>query len=136
MNSNDYWQPTLGFHTVYIRAEDEYGEYAPKQVQVQVITGIEEANNHPFTRTCVILPNPGGKMQLDYQIANPTTIQITVFDCAGRIIRRMEKEDNPGEHTFIWEGMDETGKSVTSGCYFVKFEAGDYKVTKKFILVK
>lgn len=51
-------------------------------------------------------------------------------------MKSIKINDDPGNHTVIWDGVDTQGREVTNGCYFVKFEAGDYKVTKKFIIVK
>lgn len=104
-------------------------------------TGIVEAENafeSGFT-TCLktLSPNPGyGKIDINYQIANPTATKITIFDCSGRIVKSIKINDDTGNHTVIWDGVDALGREVTNGCYFVKFEANDYKVIKKLVLIK
>ncbi|GAH82666.1 unnamed protein product, partial [marine sediment metagenome] len=67
-------------------------------------TGIVEAENafeSNFT-TCLktLSPNPGyGKIDINYQIANPTATKITIFDCSGRIVKSIKINDDPGNHT-------------------------------------
>jgi len=45
-----------------------------------------------------------------------------------------------GSHSIVWDGRDESGKSVSSGVYFNGFDAssmnGDYTSIKKMILLK
>jgi flagellar hook assembly protein FlgD len=37
---------------------------------------------------------------------------------------------------YYWDGKDDSGNVVGSGLYFVHIEAGDYKETKKIVVVK
>ncbi len=142
MDANGYWNTgSPGLKVVYIEAKDERNNANDLYtINVSVVTGIEEENVHrPHYQNDLnaILPNPvRDKIKLNYQIANPTATKITIFDCSGRIVKSIVINDDPGNHTVIWDGVDTQGREVTNGCYFVKFEAGDYKVTKKFILVK
>ncbi|MBC8415148.1 MAG: hypothetical protein H8E11_01825, partial [Candidatus Cloacimonetes bacterium] len=41
-----------------------------------------------------------------------------------------------GNHTVVWNGEDENGKSVSSGVYFYKMKNGNYLSSKKMILLK
>ena len=43
---------------------------------------------------------------------------------------------NAGEHAVVWEGRDESGKTVSSGIYFYKMKTDNYISTKKMILLK
>ena len=47
-------------------------------------------------------------------------------------IRRL----NAGFHTKIWDGRDNQGREVPTGNYFYSIEAGDFRQTKKMILLK
>jgi len=50
----------------------------------------------------------------------------------------------PGEHRYIWDGMDKNGQPVSTGIYFyelyvddpAKTTAGKYKESKAMILIK
>jgi flagellar hook assembly protein FlgD len=41
-----------------------------------------------------------------------------------------------GSHTVKWDGRDESGQQVASGVYFYKLVAGDFRSTKKMVLLK
>ncbi|MEO0129866.1 MAG: FlgD immunoglobulin-like domain containing protein [candidate division WOR-3 bacterium] len=82
-------------------------------------------------------PNPGfSKIYLDYQIANSGETVVNIFNCGGRLVKHIRINDCHGKHTFIWDGTDDNGNKLPSGCYFVRFEAGDYKEIKKFVLIR
>ena len=41
-----------------------------------------------------------------------------------------------GNYTTVWNGKDNSSKSVASGVYFYKMKSGNYTATKKMILMK
>jgi flagellar hook assembly protein FlgD len=42
----------------------------------------------------------------------------------------------PGNHTIVWNGTDNNGRSVSSGVYYYKMNAGKYSSTRKMIMMK
>jgi hypothetical protein len=60
---------------------------------------------------------------------------LRIFDVQGRLIRTLlDRELSGGNHTTVWTGTDERGKTVTSGIYFLKLDVGQASVAKKIIL--
>jgi flagellar hook assembly protein FlgD len=52
-------------------------------------------------------------------------VSLRVFDAAGRLVRTLIREDLPeGSHAITWYGKDDGGRSVQSGRYFYRLEAG------------
>jgi flagellar hook assembly protein FlgD len=43
---------------------------------------------------------------------------------------------NAGEHSFIWDAMDEKNNPVSSGIYFYHLETGAHTLQKKMVLLK
>jgi len=39
-------------------------------------------------------------------------------------------------HEIVWNGTDESNKSVASGVYFFRMKADDYQSAKKMIMLK
>jgi hypothetical protein len=60
---------------------------------------------------------------------------LRIFNVEGRLVRTLlEHPITMGDHSVVWNGADERGKTVTSGIYFVKLEVGQQKMTTKVIL--
>jgi len=45
-------------------------------------------------------------------------------------------EQGQGHYTIRWDGTDNKGKRLSSGIYFIKFNADKLNQTKKVILMK
>jgi len=143
MASNGYWSsgPAGYYYDIYIRLVDEQGKYNPYySIRVNVTTEIREENLHKpdfCNRLSSIYPNPGyARINLHYQIAHSCMCKIIIYDCTGRIIKEFYKKNIPGSYRYTWDCLDKRGKAIASGCYFVKFEAGEFKTQEKILLVK
>jgi hypothetical protein len=64
-----------------------------------------------------VTPNP---FRASTRIAGPAGARITIFDTAGRIVRRGVVQGGTG--VFSWDGRDARGRSVPIGLYFVSAE--------------
>ena len=52
------------------------------------------------------------------------------------LLSRPRREVSDGSYTVIWNGADASGKSVATGVYLYRFQAGDHLETKKMLLLK
>jgi len=105
-----------------------YEDYATiKYLQV----GVEEK----VTRL-EIYPNPSRyKVDIRWQITENIERNLIIYNATGRLI----KEFHITDHSFnrvTWDGRDNSGKKAPSGIYFLKFQVGSYKKTKKIILFR
>ncbi|MCX5753128.1 MAG: PKD domain-containing protein [Candidatus Krumholzibacteria bacterium] len=83
-------------------------------------------------------PNPfNPNTTISYQIPVKSMVNLSVFDVSGRLIRTLVNEYNePGLYAAQWDGKDSRGVSVASGIYFSKLQAGNYKDTKRMVLLR
>ena len=65
-------------------------------------------------------------------------MQLSVYDVQGRLVRTLEggSVKTAGQHTSVWDGLDERGLAVSSGIYFYHLEVGDYAEAKRMVLIK
>jgi len=64
-------------------------------------------------------------------------VKLNLYNTRGKRIRELaDEEREPGTHKYYWYGKDDSGNVVGSGLYFVHIQAGDYKKTKKIVVVK
>ncbi len=91
-------------------------------------------------------PNPfNPRTTIDYTIGGPeegrgagaVPVRLGIYDTRGRlIVRLVEEEQEPGTYRVTWDGKDRAGLQAGSGIYFSVLEAGDFRATRKMVLLK
>ena len=83
-------------------------------------------------------PNPFNPItRFSYSLPKNTEVKITIHDINGRIVRTLLNEtQDVGNKLITWNARNETGVPVATGIYFYKIEAGDFRQTKKMVLLK
>jgi hypothetical protein len=78
-------------------------------------------------------PNPfNNTSNLKFEIANLEDIKIVVYDIMGREVQTLVNEElQPGSYEVTFDGS-----GLNSGVYFYQMTAGNYKETKKMLLLK
>ncbi len=78
-------------------------------------------------------PNPFVKSTtIQYQLPMKSKVSLKIYDVAGRCVKTLiDEEKGIGYYKVKWDG-----EGLSTGIYFAKFEAGDYKSTKKLILIR
>jgi hypothetical protein len=87
-------------------------------------------------RGCV--PNPFAKgTSVNYELAQYGTVELTVHDVSGRLVRRLESGPHQrGFHKVRWNGTDSRGRVAPAGVYFMRFAAGGKVSTGRLTLVR
>jgi hypothetical protein len=79
--------------------------------------------------------NPTTTIRFSVPVAGP--ISVTVHDIAGRRVATIATGiRQPGEHTAVWDGRDDSGREAPSGIYFARLHAGEYGAVRKMVLLK
>jgi len=83
-------------------------------------------------------PNPfNPETRISYQLPEPSSVRLLIFDPLGRRIRLLADESKrAGIHTAIWDATDDGGRSVTSGIYICRLEAGNRVFYRKMMLIR
>ena len=78
-------------------------------------------------------PNPfNPNTHFEFRIADFGFVKLMVFDALGREVAALvNKEIKPGIYEVNWDASN-----YPSGVYYYKLETGEYKETKKMILIK
>ncbi len=95
----------------------------------------------PETPTTLIgsYPNPfNPTTTIEFYVANNTDVNITIYDAAGRTVRRLVRSRHfgIGTHQVRWNGMNDSGARVSSGVYFYKFKADGVELSSKLVLLR
>lgn len=83
-------------------------------------------------------PNPfNPETRLTFSLPNEQKIELTIYNIKGQKVKQLIKGQlTAGQHSTLWEGKDDNGKSVGSGLYFYKLKTGDKVISKKMLLLK
>ncbi|HQV32063.1 MAG TPA: T9SS type A sorting domain-containing protein [Calditrichia bacterium] len=83
-------------------------------------------------------PNPfNPETTVRYQVPKASDVKITVFNVIGQQVRVLVNESKlAGSHNVMWNGLDDHGKQVSSGIYFLQMKAGDFTKVRKMSLIR
>ena len=83
-------------------------------------------------------PNPFNPITtLKYDIPKNGLVNITIYNMLGNEINQLVNEvQNFGYKTVKWNATNNQGQPVSAGVYLYSVEAGDFRQTKKMILLK
>ena len=83
-------------------------------------------------------PNPfNPETTISYSVKETGPVTIDVYNVKGQLVKSLVKGiQEPGNHTIVWNGTDNNGRSVSSGVYYYKMNAGKYSSTRKMIMMK
>jgi flagellar hook assembly protein FlgD len=83
-------------------------------------------------------PNPfNPSTTIAYSVADKSDVKLQIFDVRGRLVRTLvDGERGPNNYRVMWDGLNNAGNSVASGVYFYRLIAGDFRATKKMVLLR
>ena len=83
-------------------------------------------------------PNPFNPITtIRYDLPEVRDVQISIIDLTGRIIVSTDLKDHKaGRHTYVWNGVNKSGKKVSTGMYFFILTAGLETNKQKMLLLK
>ena len=126
-----------GIVTIYSNDNDE------EEVTVQ-LTGIAvelSVDGHQIPDKFTLHqnhPNPFNPVTtLRYDLPEDAMVNITIYDMMGRVVRTMvNTQQNTGFKSVRWNATNDVGSSVSAGLYLYMIQAGDFRQTKKMVLLK
>ncbi len=140
--SNLFWQYedlsngqtyTAGVTAVYDDGVSEIIEidftYIGTSAEDNIETDTKLKNNYPnpFNPTTTI----------SFSLKETGYVSIDIYNLKGQLVKTLVNQElERNDHKIIWDGKDNSDKSLGSGIYFYKMKNGIYTSTKKMILIK
>jgi hypothetical protein len=83
-------------------------------------------------------PNPFNPVtQVSYQVPESGRVHLVVYNILGQRVRTLVNEPvQAGFYRMLWDGRDDQGRSVSSGLYLYRMEAGKFSKVYKMMLLK
>jgi endonuclease I len=83
-------------------------------------------------------PNPFNPVTtLRYDIPKYAFVNITIYDMMGRVVKTLVNgSQTAGYRTTQWDATNNIGQPVSAGLYLYTIQAGEFRQTKKMVLLK
>jgi len=83
-------------------------------------------------------PNPFNPVtRIDFSLAERTHVVIAAYDVAGRRVAVLvDGVQDAGRHSVDWRGTGDSGNTLASGIYFIRYRAGGFTFTRKAVLLR
>ena len=131
---------------IYLTVTDNDGNTDMSQVIVTGLLndggqqlGLSDASNTPDKfKLNQNYPNPFNPVTtLGYDLPENRLVNITIYDMLGNVINQLVNEvQNSGYKSIQWDATNNQGQPVSAGAYLYTIEAGEFRQTKKMILLK
>ena len=83
-------------------------------------------------------PNPFNPVtSLSYDLPNDDLVNITIYNMMGRIVKTLINSfQTAGYKSIQWNATNDRNEPVSAGLYLYTIQAGEFRQTKKMILLK
>ncbi len=85
-----------------------------------------------------VYPNPfNPSTTITYSLPEAAPVTVVIYDVLGQQVRQLISQNNaPGRYQVQWDARDSQGRSVASGVYIAKINAGTSTLSQKMLLLK
>ena len=126
-----------GVDKVYYRLEqvDLDGSVSQSNV-IEVLLGARMPLPTEFAVN--VYPNPfNPSTTITYSLPEAAPVTVVIYDVLGQQVRQLISQNNaPGRYQVQWDARDSQGRSVASGVYIAKINAGTSTLSQKMLLLK
>ncbi len=132
--------PEIGTYKYYVEAKYAEGNSIASPVigfSYPYVDG-EENNNTLVTKLFGCYPNPfNPETNIRFSLRESGRAQLSIYNMRGQLVKTLVDANlSSGTHTLVWDGRDNSGRSVSSGVYFYRLIAPGYTMSRKAILMK
>lgn len=87
------------------------------------------------TAAVSVSPNPStARVQVAYRTVARGPITLEICDATGRVVRTMaHSSDQPGDHTLMWDGVDDHHRTVPPGVYYARLTSGGQHASTRIV---
>ena len=83
-------------------------------------------------------PNPfNPSTRISYDLAVQSNVKVNIYDILGRKVRMLVNGSQvSGHRSIIWNATNDGGAPVSAGIYLYTIETGEFRQTRKMVLLK
>lgn len=112
------------------------GDAVPCLADICITSSVGEAAGH--WGEVRVSPNPTrGATRFSFVLPTPGRVSVQIVDAAGQVVRTLADEIRPlGMVSVSWDGLDEVGREVAGGVYFVRVATEEGTSTQTIVLAR
>ena len=101
--------------------------------------GVEQEDSplteYPEITSC--MPNPcRGSLLVEYIAPANDRLELLIYDCSGRLVRRMVRTESQPQGSFAWDGCDDSGARLPAGSYTIMLEGLTGRDFRRTVLLR
>ncbi len=101
--------------------DDDKDNFVPKEYQ------LSQNQPNPFNPTT----------EIKFGLPQNSHVTLMIYNIMGQeVITLIDRNMSAGTYQVRWNGLDNSGRAVSSGVYFYRMQAGDYVQTRQMLLLK
>ncbi len=119
---------------------DQNGQVVPQVEKYDTITGVTKSQSNVPNQFKLEnnYPNPfNPSTQIAFKVGITARVSLDIYSILGEHIKTLtNKVFSPGEYSFIWNGTNDAGSTMSSGVYIYRLTSGYFTESKKMLLLK
>ncbi|MCH7947132.1 MAG: T9SS type A sorting domain-containing protein, partial [candidate division Zixibacteria bacterium] len=109
-------------------ADGDGRAYKSSSSEIELPTDFELYQNYP---------NPfNPSTNISFYLPEQSDWKINIYNVNGSLVKQLSGSNETGMVEVLWDGASQSGNQVASGVYFYRLEAGDFKRTRKMMMLK
>ena len=122
---DENWQPRIRYEYNYATDRGVLSAGEPVALPKKIV--LSQAYPNPFNPVTTI----------SYRLLKADYITIDIYDMIGNKVRTLVSQaQNTGTKSYQWNATNDLGQSVSAGMYIYTIQAGEFRQTKKMVLLK
>ena len=122
---DENWQPRIRYEYNYATDRGVLSAGEPVALPKKIV--LSQAYPNPFNPVTTI----------SYRLLKADYITIDIYDMIGNKVRTLVSQaQNAGTKSYQWNATNDLGQSVSAGMYIYTIQAGEFRQTKKMVLLK
>ena len=129
---------TYSYNVRAVYSGDYQSALSSDAVIEHVQTNIDEIMVPVKTELTGNFPNPfNPTTTISFSTREAGQVSISIYNMKGQLVKTLVNEHlEAAYHSAVWNGKDNSNKTVSSGICFYKMRSSNYTATKKMILMK
>ena len=130
----------LGF-PLYCMQEDQ-AELLMDQILTDLgeTVSIEQETQEKPTIQLSVFPNPAQAtdgLSISFSLPRQENIEASIYNIRGQLVAKVSQGVfDTGIHSLFWDGMDNQGRLVSSGVYFLRLQTPNQRMTRKVLILR